>query len=218
MSASASRPSVESVTIAGSAGRLEAIVETPASATGARAAVICHPHPLHGGTMTNKVVHMLARSCNEVGAAALRFNYRGVGASEGGYDEGRGETDDAVAALDWARTRWPGAELWLCGFSFGGVVAIRSAVRRDVRKLVTVAPAIDRLEVGTQLPQRPWLLVQGDRDELVDPVAVRAWAEALPMPPQIAILPGVDHFFHGKLNELRALLVRWLEESEVRQC
>ena len=136
------RPVAESLSIAGPVGNLEAILETPVDASGAmvesavrpRIAVICHPHPLYGGTMTNKVVHMLAKACNELGVRALRFNYRGVGASAGKYDEGNGETDDAVAVVDWALSRWPGAELWLGGFSFGGGVAIRTAVLRNAIK------------------------------------------------------------------------------------
>src|SRR6188472_4665225 len=101
------RPLSESLFIPGPGGPLEAIVETPAEVVPQAVAVICHPHPVYGGTMTNKVVHMLAKSCNELGLAAVRFNYRGVGASEGVYAEGDGETDDAVAVLDWTRERWP---------------------------------------------------------------------------------------------------------------
>lgn len=177
---------------------------------GARVAVICHPHPQYGGTMTNKVVHMLAKSCNELGVPAVRFNYRGVGASAGAYDEGNGETDDAVAVLDWAGQRWPQAELWLGGFSFGGAVAIRAAVRRDVRRLITVAPAIKRVAVDdANLPRCPWLLVQGDSDELVDCAGLRNWVNSLRAPPQFTVLAGVDHFFHGRLNELRDAVLQW---------
>ena len=120
MSANLIRPTTERATIAGPVGSLEALLEIPAGADGSRVAVICHPHPVHGGTMTNKVVHMLAKACNERGVPALRFNFRGVGASAGRYDEGEGETQDALAAIDWALQRWPGAALWAAGFSFGG--------------------------------------------------------------------------------------------------
>ncbi|MGH8185474.1 MAG: alpha/beta hydrolase [Steroidobacteraceae bacterium] len=211
MSANTSRPHAEPTTIAGPAGALEAIVETPDSADGTCVAVICHPHPSYGGTMTNKVVHMLARACNELGVPAVRFNFRGVGASAGSYDEGVGETDDALAVLDWAASRWPGAGLWVGGFSFGGAIAIRAAAARDVRRLITVAPAIDRVAVDNAgLPRCPWLIVQGDADELVDAAKTRNWAQALPSPPQLAILSGVDHFFHGRLNELRSVVLEWL--------
>jgi uncharacterized protein len=212
MSTNLPRPVTEPVTIAGPAGALEALVDTPATPDLTQVAVVCHPHPQYGGTMTNKVVHTLARSFNDLGAPAVRFNYRGVGASAGIYDEGRGETQDALAVLDWAAQRWPGAQLWLGGFSFGGAIAIRAAAVRDVQRLVTVAPAIDRVSVGGALPRCPWLLVQGESDELVDARRVQQWAATLQAPPQLALLPGVDHFFHGRLNELREVTVTFLKE------
>jgi alpha/beta superfamily hydrolase len=214
MSSNTQRPHTETTTIAGPAGSLEAIVEAPIDADGSSVAVICHPHPSYGGTMTNKVVHMLARACNEFGVPAVRFNFRGVGASAGSFDEGVGETADAVAVLDWAAQRWPGARLWAGGFSFGGAIAIRAAAARDVRRLVTVAPAIDRVAVDdAQLPRCPWLIVQGDSDELVDAEKIRRWVQALPSPPQLQVLNGVDHFFHGRLNELRSVVLEWLERQ-----
>ena len=210
------RPRSESLVVPGPAGALEAIVDTPPAARGDRVAVLCHPHPLYGGTMTNKVVHMLAKGCNEQAAIAVRFNFRGVGASEGTYDEGDGETHDTLAALEWAAQRWPGARLWVGGFSFGGAVAIRAAIARaaassDVQCLITVAPAIRRVSVSlADLPSVPWLLVQGDQDELVDPEDIQRWVAELPSPPRLVMLPGVDHFFHGRLNDLRDALVQWL--------
>ena len=165
--------------------------------------------------MTNKVVHMLARSCNEAGVTSVRFNYRGVGASPGNYDEGNGETQDTLAVLDWATARWPQAQLWLAGFSFGGAVAIRAASRRDVGRLITVAPAVQRVSVdATQLPRCPWLLVQGDKDELVDPKAVQQWVESLATPPRLEMLAGVDHFFHCRLNQLREVILTWLRQAD----
>ena len=167
--------------------------------------------------MTNKVVHTLAKAFNDVGAPAVRFNYRGVGASAGSYDEGNGETQDALAVIDWAAQRWPGAALWLGGFSFGGAVAIRASVARSqapqVARLVTVAPAIRRVSVDSNsLPRCPWLIVQGDRDELVDPADIQQWAQALPVKPRLSMLAGVEHFFHGRLNDLRTVVVDWLGE------
>lgn len=213
MSLDAPRPVAETVTIAGPAGSLEAIVETPPGAA-TNVAVICHPHPQYGGTMTNKVVHMLAKACNELGLPAVRFNYRGVGASVGTYADGDGETDDAVAVLDWARERWPGAGLWLGGFSFGGAVAIRAAARRDVRRLITVAPAIRRVAVdAANLPACPWLIVQGDEDELVDAGDIQRWVAALPAPPELVMLQGVQHFFHGRMNDLRQTVLDWVRRA-----
>lgn len=207
----------QSVAIAGPAGNIEALVDAPAAATVSAVGVICHPHPLHGGTMTNKVVHTVAKAFNDVGATSVRFNYRGVGASAGAYGEGNGETQDALAVLDWAAQRWPGAQLWLGGFSFGGAVAIRASVASshalNITRLVTVAPAIRRVSVDTNmLPRCPWLIVQGDRDELVDPADIQQWAQALPVEPHLTMLSGVEHFFHGRLNDLRTTVVDWLSQ------
>lgn len=216
--ASVSTPT-QSVTIPGPAGNIEALLDTPATAPNevrpGAVGVICHPHPLHGGTMTNKVVHTLAKAFNDVGAPAVRFNYRGVGASAGAYDEGNGETEDALAVLDWAAQRWPGTPLWLGGFSFGGAIAIRASVASSrgarIARLVTVAPAIRRVSVDSStLPACPWLIVQGDRDELVDPADIQQWAQALPVEPRLSMLAGVEHFFHGRLNDLRTVVVNWL--------
>jgi alpha/beta superfamily hydrolase len=206
----------QSVIVPGPAGNIEALLDAPATATSpAAVAVICHPHPLHGGTMTNKVVHTVAKAFNDVGAPTLRFNYRGVGASAGVYDEGNGETQDALAVLDWAAQRFPGAQLWLGGFSFGGAIAIRASVAPshapNIAGLVTVAPAIRRVSVDSStLPQCPWLIVQGDRDELVDAADIQQWVQALPVQPRLSMLSGVEHFFHGRLNDLRTEVVSWL--------
>lgn len=205
----------QSITIPGPAGTIEALLDTQASAAANAVAVICHPHPLHGGTMTNKVVHTLSKAFNDAGAPAVRFNYRGVGASAGTYDEGNGETQDALAVLDWAAQRYPDAQLWLGGFSFGGAIAIRASVAysraSSIARLVTVAPAIRRVTVDSStLPRCPWLIVQGDRDELVDAADIQQWVRALPAQPRLEMLSGVEHFFHGRLNDLRTTVVSWL--------
>jgi len=154
--------------------------------------------------MHNKVVHTLARTLQEQGIATLRFNYRGVGASGGSYDDGRGEAEDALAVISWGRQRWPGAALTLAGFSFGAVIALRIAARANPARLITVAPAIDRLPVaGIPRPSCPWLLVMGEADDVVDPARVRAWADACNPPPQQVWLPAVGHFFHGALPALK---------------
>jgi uncharacterized protein len=205
------RPQIEHPRIAGPAGELEAIVEIPPDSHVESFAVLCHPHPLYGGTMTNKVVHMLAKSFNELGMPAIRFNFRGIGKSAGTYDEGRGETDDCEAVAQWARERWPTAALVLGGFSFGGAVAIRAASVLRPAKLVTVAPAIRKVEVGPEhIPSCPWLIVQGESDELVDPSDIKQWSQGLRQPPVLKSLPGVDHFFHGKLNDLRDAVIEWM--------
>jgi hypothetical protein len=198
--------------IAGPAGALEAVLEVPEAPRGAAVAVVCHPHPLHQGTMHNKVAHTLARAALGLGAPALRFNFRGVGGSAGLHDDGLGETEDALAAVAWARDRHPGATLWLMGFSFGAMVALRAAPRAAPARLVTVAPAVARFRGDhPPAPAMPWLLVQGGADELVEPAAVRAWAEAQRPRPVLHEMPGVSHFFHGHLHELRDAVAAFLE-------
>jgi uncharacterized protein len=198
-------PVHERVTFAGPAGDIEARVETPQGVTQPSAfAVVCHPHPLFGGTLDNKVVYTLARSFHDLGMPTIRFNFRGVGKSAGSFADGIGETDDALAVIAAAREKWPGAALWLAGFSFGGAVAIRAAAAANAARLVLVAPAIKRVSLeGVAVPAIPWLIVQGDADELVNAQETLEWAKPLANPPQIVVLPGVEHFFHGKLNELR---------------
>jgi hypothetical protein len=196
----------EPVHIAGPVGALEALVELPASAAPQRVAIICHPHPLHGGTLTNKVVYTLARAMQARGAVAVRFNYRGVGASEGQYDGGVGEIEDALAAVAYAAERWPGSSLILAGFSFGANVALRAAARSSPEWLVSVAPAVAMLRGPVAAPKCPWLIVQGDADEIVDAGQVQRWAAQFTPAPQLHLLAGVGHFFHGTLHELGELV------------
>lgn len=200
-------PAPERVMLEGPAGPLEAIYEVPAEFAGQRIALVCHPHPLFGGTMDNKVVHTTARALQEQGYATLRFNFRGVGKSAGAWDHGRGEAEDAIAAASALQARWPGAELLVAGFSFGAYVATQLATRLRVRQLVTIAPPVQRFDFGTlAVPQCPWLVLQGDQDELVDHEGVLAWTRTLHPAPTVVILPGAEHFFHGRLNDLRAAL------------
>lgn len=204
---------VETLSIPGPAGLLEAVLEHPALPVAGRIveriSVVCHPHPLHQGTLHNKVVHTLARAALGLGASALRFNFRGVGRSAGAFDDGVGETADTLAAIDWLKARHPHAELWLMGFSFGAMVALRAAAALGARgeppaRLVTVAPAVTRFRADQPPPPAvPWLLVQGEADELVDADAVQDWAERQAPRPELVVFPGVSHFFHGHLHELR---------------
>jgi alpha/beta superfamily hydrolase len=196
------------ISIPGPAGALEAIAGCPPPGAVARAAVavVCHPHPLHGGTMHNKVVHTLARAFERLGARSLRFNFRGVGASAGAFDGGRGETGDALAALAWVRKHRPGDELWLAGFSFGAAVALRAATRFPIARLVTVAPAVNLYPDLHELniARIPWLLVQGRDDEVVPAPEVIGWAQGRSPRPELVVLDGVGHFFHGRLRALTA--------------
>ena len=194
----------EALSVAGPAGTLEAILDLPDAAVPRALGLVCHPHPLHGGTMDHKVVYTLARTFVGLGMAALRFNFRGVGGSEGAYDEGRGETDDAVAAADALRERWPSADLVVAGFSFGAVVALRAAHRLEPSALVTVAPPVERLLSDEPLPRCPWLIVHGANDALISVDVIVAWLNARPPGPALDVIEGAEHFFHGKLDELRA--------------
>src|SRR5438270_430885 len=210
----------ERTALAGLTGPLQALIETPQIEAGGMQvvtafAVVCHPHPLYGGTMDNKVVYTLARTLEQLGAPAIRFNFRGVGSSAGQYDEGRGETDDALAAIAYGRQRWPGAQPWLAGFSFGGAVALRAAAQGRPQRLITVAPGISIVPVtDVEAPACPWLIVQGDADEVVPPEAVRSFAQRLSPAPELKMLAGAGHFFHGRLNELRDVVLAFMREAQ----
>lgn len=198
--------------IDGPAGALEAVAACPAPEHAlAVTAIVCHPNPVQGGTLDNKVVYTLARAFNEVGARAVRFNFRGVGASAGSFARGQGETEDALAVLDWVRARRPHDALWLAGFSFGGAVALHAATRAAVAGLVTVAPAVNLYDVRwLPAPRVPWLVVQGDADDVVSAQDVQAWVEHLDPRPALVLMPGVGHFFHQRLNDLRSAVIEWL--------
>ena len=210
----------EAIRVDGEAGTIEALVEFPSDAAAdTPVAVIAHPHPAHGGAMTNKVVHTLARAFNLTGHVAVRFNFRGVGASEGEYDEGRGELRDLLAVTNWARARWPGAALALAGFSFGAAMAVRASHEVDASQLVLVAPPVGRiLDAGERVADGlPLLVVQGARDELVDTDCVVDWADRQPPGVVLAVMPDADHFFHGQLVALRELLVEHLGDGAGRE-
>lgn len=200
-------PRPERLSLRGPAGALEAIVEDPGSEASSYA-VICHPHPLYGGTMDNKVVTTAARALQETGIPTVRFNFRGVGSSAGVFDQGIGETADADAVAAWGAERWPGRSLVIAGFSFGGYVALRLAQQRVPRYLITIAPAVQRFDApGLAVPRCPWLVIQGDADDVVDSAAVIDWVNTLDPKPRLVVLPGASHFFHGRLHELRDAVI-----------
>jgi len=210
----AKAPLKESISIRGPVGQLEALLEQPEAFDGRRVAILCHPHPQHQGTMLNKVVHTLARAMTDMGVAAVRFNFRGVGASEGEYGDGVGELDDLEYVAAYVSQRWPDAVLWLAGFSFGAVVSARGAARLVPERLISIAPAVNIL--GRELsvvPTMPWLVIQGDADDVVSCSEVIEWAENLDPQPELIVLPGAGHFFHGHLVVLRELLVARLATS-----
>jgi len=190
------------------------LMETPQDVASLGCVVVCHPHPVHGGAMTNKVAHTLARSFVGVGFAALRFNFRGVGKSAGSFDEGRGEVDDVLAAMAWMRVSMPELPLWLAGFSFGAAMAIRAAMSENPAGLVSIAPGVSQFaaDFDTQ-PASPWLILQGDEDELVDIDETVKWVDSLDPGPELTIFPGTEHFFHGKLTHLRDAVERFVSEN-----
>lgn len=200
----------ELLQVEGPAGVLEAAIDR-CGGVAAGTAVIAHPHPLFGGTMTNKVVQTLARAAVLAGLDAVRFNFRGVGASAGAWDEGRGERDDMLAVIERLA---PAGPLVLAGFSFGAFVTshVLAAVQaqRDVRQVVLVGTAASRFQVATIAPElhARTLVVHGEADDTVPLASVMDWARPQTLP--VTVVPGGGHFFHGQLPLLRDLVCRHL--------
>ncbi|HEX4333348.1 MAG TPA: alpha/beta fold hydrolase [Usitatibacter sp.] len=206
----------------GAAGDIETVESAPGNARAV--AVIAHPHPLFGGTMDNKVVTTLARALVDSGVAVTRFNFRGVGASQGEHDEGRGETDDMVQVVGNAQSAHAGLPLILAGFSFGGAVATRTSCRVEFSQLILAAPGFRRFTgKGFGEPPDPndpnlgpigrhtvgnTLVVHGDLDETVPLADSISWATPREVP--VAVVPGGEHFFHRKLHILREIVARWV--------
>lgn len=201
-------PAQAEIYLSGPAGRLETLTDMPDEGSARPAtAVLCHPHPQHGGTMRNKVVTIMERSLRELGLATVRFNYRGVGDSEGEFDDGEGEVGDLLAVVEWVRTVRADTDLWLAGFSFGAYVTLRAAQDLPVRQLITVAPPVERYGFSELVPPNcPWLVVQGDEDEVVSSQAVIDWIENLDQKPELVVMEGSGHFFHRRLMDLRGLI------------
>ena len=200
----------QKVMLQGGAGRVEALLDEPATAPRGTA-VIAHPHPLFGGTMTNKVVQTLARAFVQTGWRAVRFNFRGVGASEGAYDEGRGEAADM---LDVVRQVAPEGPLAVAGFSFGAFVTshvVAQLAPRQPEKIVLVGTAASRFAVAPIAPDlhERTLVLHGEQDDTVVLSSVMDWARPQSLP--VTVIPGVEHFFHGQLPLLKSLVVRHLQ-------
>jgi alpha/beta superfamily hydrolase len=197
--------SATTLTLTGPAGALEAAVDVPAGVQArAGVAIVCHPHPQHGGTMHNKVVTMLERSLRESGLTTVVFNFRGVGASQGSYDDGVGETGDLLAVAAWVQRVRPHDALWLAGFSFGSYVVTRAAPRLPVTQVILVAPPVSRWDFAQlAAPGCPRLVIQGEVDDVVDPQAVFDWVEAQADQPALVRMPETGHFFHRRLMDLR---------------
>ena len=198
----------QTLLLPGPAGALEVSVDLPAPSDARRGiAVICHPHPPDGGTMHNKVVTMTARALTESGIAAVRFNFRGVGHSEGAYDNGRGEVLDLMAVANWVRQARADDDFWLAGFSFGAWVALLGARQLPITQMISIAPPVGLRDFSGVLPPPcPWLVIQGEADEIVEPAPVFAWLEQQQPVPDIVRMPDTGHFFHRRLLDLRGAI------------
>ena len=217
------------LTLPGPAGALEVAVDLPEADVAAQAivAVICHPLPTEGGTMHNKVVTMAARSLRELGVTTVRFNFRGAGASEGTFDHGEGELDDLRAVVAWVRNTRPDAALWLGGFSFGAYVSLRGAMALQPSVLISIAPPAGRWDFERIVPPTmPWLVIQGEEDEVVHPQAVYDWFEQMTQAQPganaaLVRIPQTSHFFHRKLIDLRGAIKHgvapYLRQHDVQQ-
>ena len=202
----------QSLILQGGVGAIEVLRDLPADGVVRGTAVIAHPHPLFGGTMQNKVVQTLARAFVQCGWQAVRFNFRGVGASAGTYDEGRGEATDMLALIEQVAPEGP---LALAGFSFGAFVTSHVAqavsAQRSLDKLVLVGTAASRFTVAPVAPElhERTLVIHGEQDDTVALSSVMDWARPQTLP--VTVIPGVEHFFHGQLPLLKSLVVRHLQ-------
>ena len=203
-------------------GKLEAILKEPPTGIARRGvALVLHPHPLHGGTMHNKVVFRAARALNEAGLVSLRINFRGVGHSSGTHDHARGEQDDARVALDYLVGRYPDAPLLLAGFSFGARVGLEAGIRDGrVRALIGIGTPVSIPERGydfsfLQECRKPVLFVHGERDEFGDVAKLRSLAAGLPAEAhaRVEIIPSAGHFFDNQLDDLSRVIRAWAEET-----
>jgi alpha/beta superfamily hydrolase len=213
-----------SVTIPGPAGRLEALLWSPARPDPSHdsthgppvAAVVCHPHPLFGGTMHNKVVYQIARTLDRLGIPSLRFNFRGAGLSEGKHDKGLGEQDDVRAALDFIAAEFPHVPLIVAGFSFGCWVGLRVGCEdsRVIEVAGLGAPVGDSDFSYLGACAKPMLFIQGENDQYGAPAKLKALVKSFPettrRETRIVVVPGADHFFAGHLDEVDAALASWL--------
>lgn len=195
--------------ISGEAGRLELLTTSPTETTQNKAvAVICHPHPLHQGTMNNKVVHTLSKAFHNKHLHTVRFNFRGVGKSEGTFGNSIGEVADLMSVLKWVDSTLDSPSIWLAGFSFGAYIAARGASLHACKQLFSIAPAVTNQPYESlSTVTCPWIVVQGEQDEVIAPEKVYQWFEKSQKPNmQLIKFEQTSHFFHGKLIELREII------------
>jgi uncharacterized protein len=195
---------IESVMLAGPAGALEALLEEPEETPARALALVCHPHPLYGGTLHNKVVYRLARGLRRSGAAVLRFNFRGVGRSQGEHDHGAGEGDDARVALDWLRARFPAMPYVLAGFSFGSRIILRMGCRTGDASLLVAAgfPTAHGDAAFLETCRSPKIFIQSTHDEFAPVPQMETLFERIADPKQLVWIEAQDHFFQGSLDQL----------------
>lgn len=175
--------------------------------------IVCHPHPLFGGTMTNKVVTTVAKAFHHLNISTILFNYRGVGKSEGSYGHMAGEIEDLKAVATWAKSHHPHHEFWLAGFSFGAYIAANGAILLDAKQLITIAPAVNHADFSDLKLKCPWLVIQGEEDEIVPPDEVYRVINAISPPPTLIKIPHAGHFFHHKLNELFEAIINYTHRT-----
>ena len=194
-------------------GQLEAILKEPRQGAPKGVALVLHPHPLGGGTMHNKVVFRAAAALNDAGLTVLRINFRGVGQSTGKHDEGRGERDDALAGLDYLSQQYPGLRITVCGFSFGSRVGLEVGIHDPrVSFLIGIGTPLEMYDFSFLARcRKPLLLVHGEQDEFGDVDQLRKFvAELEPsVPVRLVVIPGADHFFEGRLDELKRAIKDW---------
>ena len=218
-----SSPTIRSLFLDGPAGRLEALLNAGAD-DATHAAVVCHPHPMFGGTLHNKVVFHTMKALNSFGFPVLRFNFRGTGLSQGEHDHGKGEVDDVRAALDWLDAQYH-LPLIFAGFSFGAAIGMRAACPDDrVRAVIGIGTPVVPVAADTEEARvytfdfmhdcpKPKLLVSGARDQFGPRAKLEALAASLPEPKKLVIIEGADHFFEGRLRELREAIEIWVREQ-----
>jgi len=202
----------------GPAGRLEAMLWTTAAAHPNRTAVVCHPHPLYGGTMHNKVVYQAAKALHRRGVPVLRFNFRGTGLSEGEHDGGHGEQEDVRAALDYLAGEFSGRPILLAGFSFGAWVGLRVGCQdARVAELIGLGLPVDNSDMSyLRTCAKPKLILQGGNDQYGSRANVEALFHTMAEPKRLVVIEGADHFFSGRLDEVGTAIGAWLDERDLR--
>lgn len=208
--------SVEKRFVQGAAGAIECAIHIDPEHAPRAIAVVAHPHPLFGGTMDNKVTTTLARAAFDCGAATYRFNFRGIGKSEGVHDDGRGETDDLLAVVTHARLTYPELPLWLAGFSFGGAVTLAASEKIVASEMVLIAPAFERMSHWQNVasggkPPANTLLIHGEKDDTVPLADSINWAR--PRDLAVTLVPEADHFFHLRLHIIKRLVMQHLHNA-----